>query len=66
MRYDHMDIPPVAPQVTRIELHDVSCWVEPARGGWTYRVEGLISQSVRVVAILLHESPSWTPWIRLA
>jgi hypothetical protein len=50
MRYDHMDIPPVAPQVTRIELHDVSCWVEPARGGWTYRVEGLISQSVRVVA----------------
>jgi hypothetical protein len=29
---------------------DGSWRVEPARDGWTYRVEGLISQSVRVVA----------------
>ena len=25
MRYDHMDVPPVAPQVTRIELHNGRC-----------------------------------------
>lgn len=38
-----------------------SWWVEPARDGWTYRVEGLSSQSVRVVA----RSPSGavTSWL---
>lgn len=29
---------------------DGSWWVESARDGWTYRVEGLLGQSLRVVA----------------
>ena len=41
---------------------DGSWWVEPERDGWTYRVEGMLGEAVRVVARAPENGPV-TAWV---
>ena len=41
---------------------DASWWVEPERDGWTYRVEGMLGEAVRVVARASKNGPV-TSWV---